>query len=383
MPPLRGSRRTFEAMHLPLVVRVGLVGCGLLWGMLLAGCAGKPKAPVTRHYKNIVILADLGQRLSLYDQPQRDRLIINTLFDQFEKAARQHQFIHSKDKLHVVALPNHHLNPVLTSLQNALMLDMENVPLNERSKYIRDTKKGFLQALDSLYAGAGHSNQQGHSQLWTFFSGSLSSYLKTDTSFDNYVIVLTNGYADGAGDAQHGYTASTSLMQAARQQANWQSFVTRQPLKPVSLNTPRVHLFFAEIAADTAFENFPDELKLLQQVWQVWAAALNIGGDIKILPRITAANVCNEVAQFIGQAPVRRTPPVQAMPQAQPAPMQAQGETYSQPVVQNKPPLSEPTGARKPVAPVAAPPKPASKPVAKPASKPATDKGTYSIRQDF
>jgi hypothetical protein len=349
----------------------------LLSTLLLAGC-GNRRNPAPQRYKNILVLADLGSRLQLYNQPGRDRAIINAIFDQFEKAARQNLFVNSKDKLHIIALPNSQLAPALASLQNRLFIDMEVIPVKERAQYIKKNKAFFFQSLDSLYNGAQLSIQPAGSQVWSFFNGPLNSYLKTDTSFDNYVLVLSDGYCEAASetDITNGCTATSQLLPLVRQQRNWEVFLQSNGLKPVVLSTPRVHLFFAELQAGAAFENFPDELKLLQQVWSLWAAACRITGDIKTLPRITEGNVCSEISAFLSQVPVRR---VQVAMTAPAAPVQApsvENAVAGKTVVTNSPP------AVKKMADPAAP-TPAKPTSIKTNTPPAAGNHGYSIRQDF
>ena len=341
----------------------------------IAGCQAKQQKTVPPRYKNIIVLADAGKRLSLFRQAERDRSIIEKIYTQFEQAAKKNLYINSKDRLQVLALPNTETDELLSPLQEQLVIDMQTVPLKERSKYIRNHQPGFFRRIDSFYALAASIPEKKYSNTWKFFNEHLEQYLKTDPSFDNYVIVLSDGYSTGPQGT--GYTASEALLNDARKSKNWESFLAINRLKPVALPKANLYLFFAEMNGATAYEHFPDELKLLQQVWLGWASGCNTSGMNKTLPRITEGSVNNEIAAFLQTvpgtvAPARETgaadisaqqpvEPVTGMPVENPPPMAPEPK---------KPTVAKPAAS----APAANDKKPSAK---------KDNNGGYTIRQDF
>lgn len=342
---------------------------------IIAGCQAKQQKAAPPRYKNIIVLADAGKRLELFRQAGRDRSIIEKIYTQFEQAARRNLFVNSKDKLQVLALPNTQTDELLSPLQDQLTIDMETIPVKERSRYIRNTQSSFLQRVDSFYALAASIPQKQYSNTWKFFNEHLEQYLKTDPSFDNYIIVLSDGYSTGPQNA--GYTGSETLLNDARKAKNWESFLAINHLKPVALPKANLYLFFAEMNGATAFEHFPDELKLLQQVWLGWAVNCNSTGVNKTLPRITEGNVTNEIAAFLQTVP--GTPlPAKEMNRAE---MSQQNSEPLPPVQNEQPAVAPPVIKKQPAAQPVTSPAPAANDKKAPAKK--DDSGGYTIRQDF
>lgn len=342
--------------------------------LLLFGCGGgKPRKPPARH-KNIVVIADLGRRLALYDQAGRDRAVFDAVFGALDKSIRTQMYVHAKDKLHVIIAPNKLLNPALTDWQNRLMIDLEQVPVKDRVKYMKTCRGGFFGRIDSLYRAAAAVLPDQPSDTWLFLNNQLNSYLQADTSFDNYVIVISDGYCNGGTAVTAGeYTGSAPLMAAARLQPGWQQFVNEHPLKKIVFNTPRLHFFFAELHPDSLWQQFPDELNLLQQVWRNWAQWCSPAGSSKTLPRITLANVKNEIMAFMEAAALNTA----SVPPATPT---AEGQKNA---IVVQPPLSGQKPAAEKTAEPAAATAPSKNNPVKPVHKPGAEAGGFSIRQDF
>ncbi len=348
--------------------------------LALVGCAGKQQKPVAVRYKNIIILTDPGKRLNLFRQAERDRAIIEKAYAQFEMAARSHFFINSKDRIQVLALPNAQTDETLQPVQEQLYIDMHTVPIKEKAKYIRNRRTAFLNKVDSFYALAAAVPEKTFSNTWKFFNEQLERYLVTDTSFDNYIIVLSDGYSSGIPGAE--YTGTAEQMNDARKAANWEAFLAANRLKPVVFPRANLFLFFAEMNASPAFEYFPDELKLVQQSWLGWANFCNSAGVNKTLPRITEGTVSTELTAFL-QTNAVNMPPRTIMP----LPQNGNADMGKQPVPpKNTEPVyfsGEGTPADK---------QPVKKNNPEPQKKPVTDKkeptkkdesGGFTIRQDF
>lgn len=348
-----------------------------LVAVAIAGCQAKQQKAVPPRYKNIIVLADAGKRLDLFRQAERDRSIIEKIYAQFEQAARRNFFVNSKDRLQILALPNTQTDQLLSPLQEQLAIDMQTIPVKERSKYIRNGQSAFLHRVDSFYSLAASVPEKQYSNTWKFFNEHLEQYLKTDPAFDNYIIVLSDGYS--AGTQTTGYTASEALLNDARKSKNWEAFLAINRLKPVALPKANLYLFFAEMNGATAFEYFPDELKLLQQVWLGWAVNCNSSGINKTLPRITEGVVNNEIASFLQLIPGKAVPGNTAG--SNEISQQQNNEPAVQLPAENDPPANTVPETKKQTVVKPAAPVPTENDKKTPAKK--GNKGGYTIRQDF
>lgn len=279
----------------------------------MVSCSRKQQNPVAVRYKNIIILTDPGKRLNLFRQAERDRVIIEKAFTHFEAAARSHFFVNSKDRIQVLALPNPQTDQLLQPVQEQLYINMHTVPMKEKARYIRNRRNDFLHRVDSFYALAATVPDKSFSNTWKFFNEQLERYLVPDSNFDNYVIVLSDGYSTGVSGAE--FTGTAELLTEARKTANWENFLTANRLKPVVFPRANLYLFFAEMNADAAYENFPDELKLVQQSWLGWANFCNSTGVNKTLPRITEGTVSTELTAFLQTLPGNGHQAVMPLPQ--------------------------------------------------------------------
>jgi hypothetical protein len=267
------------------------------------GCSPKQKNTAPTRYKNIIVLTDPGKRLNLFRQTERDKAIIEKIYTGFEMTARSHFFVNSKDRLQILALPNTQTSELLAPVQDQLYLDMQTVPLKDKARYIKNQRTMFLNRVDSFYALAASVPEKQYSHTWKFFNEQLEKYLKPEAFFDNYVIVLSDGYSAGVQTPDAAYTGSEGLLRDARKSGNWEAFLATNRLKPVVFPKANLYLFFAEMNASAEFDHFPDELKLVQQTWLGWATFCNTPGTNKTLPRITEGSVNNEITAFLQTVP--------------------------------------------------------------------------------
>lgn len=338
-----------------------------------AGCRQKTQNTVPPRYKNIIVLADAGKRLGLFRQAERDKAIIEKIYTHFESTARRHFFVNSKDRFQVLALPNAQTDNLLLPLQEQLYIDMQTVPVKEKARYIKNQQTAFLRRVDSFYSLAASVPEKQYSNTWKFFNEQLEEYLKPDSNFDNYIIVLSDGYSASIPGPDAEYTSSEALLRDARKSGNWEAFLAVNRLKPIVFPRANLFLFFAEMNGSPAFEYFPDELKLVQQTWLSWAAFCNSSGANKTLPRITEGSVNNEIALFLQNAPGSKTitetaqglKPIPAVKSVQQEPVYlSDGQTPPQKQSVKKHPVVKPEPNK-----------------TSPEKK--DSKGGYSIRQDF
>jgi hypothetical protein len=267
------------------------------------GCSPKQKNAAPVRYKNIIVLSDAGKRLNLFRQPERDKAIIEKIYTGFETAARSHFFVNSKDRLQILALPNTRTDELLAPLQDQLYIDMKMVSLKEKARYIKNQRTIFLNRVDSFYTLAASVPEKQYSNTWKFFNEQLEKYLQPEAHYDNYIIVLSDGYSSGVVAPGANYTGSEALLNDARKSGNWEAFLTTNRLKPIVFPKANLYLFFAEMNASAEFDRFPDELKLVQQTWLGWATFCNTSGTNKTLPRITEGSVNNEITAFLQTLP--------------------------------------------------------------------------------
>lgn len=147
---------------------------------------------------NFVVLLDLSDRIIENGVIQSDKELLLTAFDIFEKQVRYANItINSKDKFSIKVMPQSGSNYNLNRLENLLTLDMNRIDIAEKNKKLIHFKNSLNILIDSLYFYAYRGNNTFDypgCDIWKYFNEQLEHDL--DTSFNNIVIVLTDGYFD-------------------------------------------------------------------------------------------------------------------------------------------------------------------------------------------
>lgn len=145
---------------------------------------------------NIIILLDLSDRLLAENQVSRDKQIMQTIYSYFEKKVHKSLYIDSKDRF-MVQIAYQKKTPFdVEKIENDFYINIGEIPVPVRKKEEPDRKTRFLSSLESLYSKAVFSTNKNDylgADIERYFRDDLANDLK-DEGFNNYVVVLTDGY---------------------------------------------------------------------------------------------------------------------------------------------------------------------------------------------
>jgi hypothetical protein len=173
--------------------------------LLLYGCPSdttvdtslaKPKSSSKSH--NYIVLLDLSDRIiKKNDQIERDKLIINHIYDSFEKSVRSNLFVKSKDQIKIVIAPQKGSKLDVSKFESDLYIKMQTIPLKDRKGLEKERKSKFISSVDNLYKEAKFSdnlNDYKGADIWKYFDEDLEKSIVDDSNFINHIFIITDGY---------------------------------------------------------------------------------------------------------------------------------------------------------------------------------------------
>jgi hypothetical protein len=275
--------------------------------LLASACSSKEKKEPTapRSGYNIIILADLSDRLLAKEQMHRDSALLHTIFETYVKLARQRYFIHSKDRLQILAAPQKTLPAATEEIERQLRFDMGAVPIKEKAKWLTAKQNFFDSLAGNLYymAAAGRqSSDYAGSDIWKFFDQYLDAYLVKDNHTLNKIVVLTDGYFDFESlkdkkKAGCRYSYSSELMQQARTKGtNWARVFDTCGLIPVRL-PKNTEILVAELSPKNSH---PQEEDIIAALWKKWLSESGVK-SFQLLEKTSLPECLKTVADFLWQ----------------------------------------------------------------------------------
>lgn len=165
----------------------------------MEGCTPpEKKKNVLREKHNYIVLLDLSDRLIVQqNQPDRDKQIVQQLYDLFEAKVKKDMYIKSRDEIKVVIAPQLGSGLRREVFEDRLYVNMDNIKNIYRKKKEAERRQDFMANLDTLYQEAVFSkipeNYHG-ADIWKYFYEDLKVDYSRDTLTQNYLFILTDGY---------------------------------------------------------------------------------------------------------------------------------------------------------------------------------------------
>ena len=174
---------------------------GIVISILTAVVACHPPAPkektlAVKH--NYIILLDLSDRIIVQpDQPARDKEIIKSIYQLFEKKVKKELYIKSRDEIKVVIAPQKGSGLQTDIYEEKLYVNMDNIQKIFRRSKEAERRDAFFSALDELYKKAEFSDvpeEYYGADIWKYFYEDLKDDYSRDTLTKNFLFILTDGY---------------------------------------------------------------------------------------------------------------------------------------------------------------------------------------------
>ena len=144
-----------------------------------------------------ITLLCLDDRLTKPGQSERDKEIIQLAFEQFEKVAKGHLLINSKDRFLVCIAPQKGNDSNVESFAQSLCFELPKIAAKDRVSTLNDFKTTLSTKIDNLY-NAGYRGDQSSlysgSDIWSFINSTLPTM--TNEEYDTKLLVLSDGYFD-------------------------------------------------------------------------------------------------------------------------------------------------------------------------------------------
>ena len=251
-------------------------------------------SPIISHgqvpqYKNIIVLLDLSNRIKPDKNPNqanKDQQIIEGILESFENRQRRFLFQRSKDKLSIVVANQKDSQVNVHQFDDDLSIDMEQPDDARRmNKPVFDKeRKAFEKALQKLYSDAIKSRTTG-ADIWSYFRDNLNSNINSASEYQNYVIILTDGYMDLDKDLAKKRPSGTYMsygeIHKLRNQDNWQSIFENQNmvLKPHAIDYGNLNALVLEVVPKDPVVNI-NELPIIKKFWGTWLEEMDIDYQI-------------------------------------------------------------------------------------------------------
>ncbi|XOV91277.1 MAG: hypothetical protein ACFHWX_13805 [Bacteroidota bacterium] len=167
--------------------------------LILGSCSLPPKKEAQLHTKhNYIVLLDLSDRLVVQEnQSERDKQLIQHIYDEFEKKVRNSLYIKSRDELKVVVAPQRGANLRTEVFEDRMYINMVDIPMIKRKQEEKQRRTDFMANLDSLYREAKYSQTPEDyygADIWKYFYEDLRVDYSKDTLVENYLFIITDGY---------------------------------------------------------------------------------------------------------------------------------------------------------------------------------------------
>lgn len=247
------------------VVLSSVLGCG---GENVSEQEVSEPAPI-----NLVIVADLSDRLEDVAQSGRDIVVIRSAVDVLFNQHARRNYDTSKDLVRFQAVR-------ANTIANDIYLDMDE--LNSRSseasggqpgwKLVSSEATKFIAHCEESY-GAGPDKRG--ADLWGYFKDNYGPVIRPKP-FVNKVIVLTDGYLNFSDRIQRQRPSNTQMQMAKLRlhPADWEQELPKLALAGVG-KTFDADIMVLEVAPVDALTH-PQEPEMLKRYWEAWANSMGM-----------------------------------------------------------------------------------------------------------
>ncbi len=216
----------------------------LLTILLLSAACSRPKIHKHPVKENYVVLLDLSDRILAPHQAGQDIAVIMQVFGRFEKKVFSQLIVNSNDKFSIRIIPQEDSPLDIDSLENMLMLDMNNLSFREKKTRLLTFKGHLRPVLEKLYGMAwqgGKSTDYQGVDIWRYFNRKLQYDLLQD--YQNHLVVLTDGYFDFESykyTIRKGNRYTSTIFLGRLNRSDWKAFAEKSNigLLPVTKKFP-------------------------------------------------------------------------------------------------------------------------------------------------
>lgn len=229
---------------------------------------------------NYIVMLDLSDRLLINNQPVKDKALIMSVFNKFEKSVRNKLIINSKDSFKISIAPQ--VGGIEASnYTEKLQISMANYGIADKRKKLDAFKVELPKLLNKLYvdclSNKSKSSDFNGSDIWKYFNDNLPNDLVENSS--NNLFVLTDGYFDFESNRFVGKmgnrTTDSRFLKKLRSNTNWKSILLSKTegLIPVDKSFKNMNVCVLEIKPKYGNLNEQD---MIFTFWQKWLKEMKI-----------------------------------------------------------------------------------------------------------
>ena len=233
------------------IIRLSVIMLILLLRSLANTFGQTVKNPPPQKY---IILLDLSDRLLLPQQADRDKVLIQAVFAEFEKIVKGNFYIFSEDVFQINIIPQEGGIDSDTYTQH-LFINLKSIPTSQKRIKMEAFKKSLPALLTTLYQAAiGKRTKTADfmgADTWRSFNDFLpQSLLKTGV---NKLFILTDGYLDFESNRFVGKngnrTTDSRMINRMRTLPNWQQVLNdpNEGIIPIKSDFGNLQVSVAEI----------------------------------------------------------------------------------------------------------------------------------------
>lgn len=152
---------------------------------------------------NYTIILDLSDRILNANQLSYDIDQIKVMFSKFKQKAKQNLIITSKDRFIVKIIPQKNSPLNVDYYENALQLRLDQINIKNKNNRLNQLESQLPIILHQLEEEALYGNKSTDYEgvdLWAFLNDNKENL--TELNYDNYVIIMTDGYLDFESNSQ-------------------------------------------------------------------------------------------------------------------------------------------------------------------------------------
>lgn len=240
--------------------------------LVLTSCV-QTENKIERKPLNYTILLDLSDRVLTLEQLDKDFSLIETAFKSFEKHAKRNLILTSKDRFSIKIIPQKNSNLSAGTYEDVLHIYLDELDIKDKNKTLVSISKALNTTLNTLKKEAVYS-----SKSTDYFGVDIWAYLHDNgielskASYDNTVLVLTDGYFDFESQAhvihnKNQYTSTRFLKELNG--TNWEQLAETKNygLLPIKLekNTKWIVAGIAGKKADDILQT-----EKIMYIWKKW-----------------------------------------------------------------------------------------------------------------
>ena len=146
---------------------------------------------------NYTIVLDLSDRLLEPGQSEKDIVIIEEAFKQFESKARKNLILSSRDRFSIKLIPQKGSKLNWNLYENKLQISLDKLQTKDKNIQISLLRDSLHHILKNLYKEAYHGPKTTDYfgvDIWSYFHN--NNINLTPNNYNNSIIVITDGYFD-------------------------------------------------------------------------------------------------------------------------------------------------------------------------------------------